>query len=265
MSSGEAPASRFVAEEKTLWERAAETRWGAYLTRHQREALLFGASLPGEPGVSVEVGCEGGRWSRLLHHAGWKVVCTDVDEEMLELCGRRIPEATCVLVQPTDATIPFDGASARLLLVSEVAPVSQSDWFPGEAGRVLEPGGVLVCTFYNPASPRGIAYRMLRRIEAWRRGPGGHFYEHFYGGRSYVAFRRQLERQGFRLLREEGLCWFPFTRQSNSGLVPLCTRLEGLLGLRRLVSVSPFVILVAQKSASHPRTAAGPAPAQTPP
>ncbi|MGH8587191.1 MAG: methyltransferase domain-containing protein [Gammaproteobacteria bacterium] len=193
------------------------------------------------------MGCEGGRWSMLLNNAGWQVVCLDVDADTLALCARRIPEATCVLVEPSDTEIPVDSGAARLLLVSEVAPVSQSNWFPNEAGRVVEPGGILICTFYNPTSLRGMAYRTLRRIEAWRHRSGAHFHEHFYGGASYARFREKLESQGFRLLHEEGLCWFPFSRQSNSGLVPLCTRLEGLLGLRRLVTFSPFVIAIARK------------------
>lgn len=242
-------SAALAAEERTFWERAAETRWGSYMTTHQRAALMHAASLPERPGVSVEVGCEGGRWSMLLHDAGWQVVCSDVDPETLAICGRRIPEATCVLVDASDTRIPVDDGTARLLLVSEVAPVSQSEWFPAEAARVLEPGGILVCTFYNRTSLRGLAYRTLRRIEQLRGHSQAHFQEHYYGGPTYVGFRKTLKALGFQVLREEGICWFPFPRQSNSGLVPLCTRLERALGLRRLVAVSPFVIAIARKEA----------------
>ena len=236
-------------EEKTFWERAAETRWGAYLTERQREALVLASSLPAAPALAVDVGCEGGRWSSVLHDAGWELVCTDTNPDTLALCARRLPEATCLLVDPSDTRIPVHDGAARLLLVSEVAPVSQSEWFPNEAARVLEPDGILVCTFYNPASPRGVAYRLLRRIEARRRPSGARFHAHFYDGRSYSAFRNELERRELRLVYEEGLCWFPFSRQSNARLVPFCTRLERSLGLRRLAAVSPFVILIAQKRA----------------
>lgn len=259
-------------EEKTFWERAAETRWGAYMTEREREALLLASSLADRPALAVDVGCEGGRWSRLLHDAGWDLVCTDVNPETLALCDRRLPEATFLLTDPSATRIPVGDAAARLLLVSEVAPVSQSPWFPDEAARVLEPSGILVCTFYNPASARGMAYRLLRRIEAWRGRPGVRFHEHFYGGRPYAEFRKALRHRGFRVVYEEGLCWFPFSRQSDASLVPLCTALEARLGLRRLTTLSPFVIVIAQKrvhsrrntTRGPRRTALASSPASTP-
>ena len=246
MSAWREPAGSVEQAEKTFWEQAAETRWGSYMTAHERKALVRAMSIAGGPGVSVEVGCEGGRWSKLLYEAGWRVVCTDVDAEALALCGRRLPEATCLLVEPEATTIPVGDGSARLVLVSEVAPVSQSEWFPGEAARVLEQGGILVCTFYNPASLRGLAYRGLRGLQRWRKG-GTRFHEHYYSGPSYARFRKDLQRAGFRMLDQEGICWFPFSRQSDSPLIPICTQIEARLGLRRLTALSPFVIAIAKK------------------
>jgi hypothetical protein len=64
---------------------------------------------------------------------------------------------------------------------------------------------------------------------------------------AYVTFRNELRKHGFCLLHEEGLCWFPFRRSSNSVLVPAFTAAERYLGLSKLVSLSPWVMFVAQK------------------
>ena len=236
--------------DETYWERAARTRWGAYLTEQEREALELGAAAAGEPALAVEVGCEGGRWSKLLHDKGWRMICMDVDADSLAVCQQRIPEATCVLVDPSDRRIGVDSGTARLLLVFEVAPVSQRPEFPSEAARVLEPGGILVCSYYNPASARGLAYRVLRRLESMRRGStdSPRFHPGFYEGDSYRAFRAALRQHGFQILRETGVSWFPFSRESNSRLIPPSTRLEQGLGLRRVPSLSPIDLLVARRA-----------------
>lgn len=49
------------------------------------------------------------------------------------------------------------------------------------------------------------------------------------------------------MLKEEGICWFPFGRDSDSPLVPLATRTEAALRLRRLSALSPWVLGVAAK------------------
>jgi SAM-dependent methyltransferase len=248
LSSSAESTAGFPGEEDTYWERAARTRWGAYLTEHERETLSFAASAAGEPALAVEVGCEGGRWSKMLHDAGWRMICTDVDRDALAVCQRRIPEATCLLKDPADPGLGIDSGIARLLLVFEVAPVTQQADFPAEAARVLEPGGVLVCSYYNPASARGVAYRALRRLEAMRSRTGTrHFHSDFYNGDSYRSFRTGLQQHGFQVLRESGVSWFPFRRESDSRLIPWCTRLEGLLGLRRLPSLGPLDLVVARK------------------
>ena len=45
---------------KTFWETTADTRWGNYITKIEREILLAAANSFSEPGSGLEVGCEGG-------------------------------------------------------------------------------------------------------------------------------------------------------------------------------------------------------------
>jgi hypothetical protein len=68
-----------------------------------------------------------------------------------------------------------------------------------------------------------------------------------YYGTAYYRWKRELRRAGFQMLREEGLCWFPFSRTSNSPLVTLCTTAESRIGLRHLPVFSPWIVFAAQK------------------
>jgi SAM-dependent methyltransferase len=242
------PADADRAE--TYWEEVATSRWGSYVTDREHEHLLA-ALEQARPGVALEVGCEGGRWSKLVHDRGWQVVCTDVDATSLALCKRRIPDAECILVDPEDTRLPAESGRVRLVLVYEVAPVIDAPWFLGEAARVLEPGGLLVCSTWNSRSLRGAAYRVLARLDRQERD-GARRFQTYYRGPSYHAFRKSLGAHGFEVVRERGLCWFPFKRDSDSPLVGPATALETALGLSRLPSLSPWVLTIAMRRPGAP-------------
>jgi SAM-dependent methyltransferase len=218
-----------------------ETTWGRYLTGLQRCSITLAADLFERPGTVLEIGADGGRWSSLLAKQGWEAVCTDVRPMALEVCQSRLPRAKCILVNAADTKIPCATDAANLILCMEVDPVTSSGWFVEEASRVLAPGGILVATLNNKSSLRAVFHKLFRPGDAVTRKQCG-FYEV-----SYHERRNRLRRSGFRIIHEEGCCWPPFARDSNSSLVPSCVRLEKYLGLRRLPLLSPWVVFVAQK------------------
>ncbi|MEJ5277269.1 MAG: methyltransferase domain-containing protein [Thermogemmata sp.] len=199
--------------------------------------LLRVVEMFDQPGTFLEVGCEGGRWSVLLSQRGWRAVCTDINKESLRVCQERLPEARCVLVKEKDTTLPCKSAEVRLVLCIEVIAVLRSDWFICEASRVLESDGVLMGVFLNRHSLRGYLHHLLATVR-------GQFdwYE-----RSYLDWKRSAREKGFEFLYEEGFCWFPIRRSSNSVLVQPAVALEQALGLRRLTSVSPWIVFIARK------------------
>ena len=223
----------------TFWERAATTRWGRYLSRIERLGLLQAAALAGPPAEALEIGCEGGRWSKMLAGQGWRMTCIDVDPAMLAECQRKVPGATCLLSSPQAKTIPCAPAAMDLLLCVEVAPVIGSDWFLPEAGRVLRDHGILTGVCWNRTSLRGWGSRLKGR-----RAPPDDtvFYD-----RAFSRWKKDLRRAGFELVHEEGFCWGPFGRVSNSPLIPWFTKLERLLQLHRLTVFSPWVFFIARK------------------
>lgn len=70
-------------ETLSLWEQAALTRWGRYITETERTLFRQVNRMAGKPGTLLDVGCGEGRWTSLLHREGWKAICADVDERAL--------------------------------------------------------------------------------------------------------------------------------------------------------------------------------------
>jgi SAM-dependent methyltransferase len=234
----EAPAKAAPVETvRTFWENAAETRWGQYVTAIERRAVLAAQAACGAPGMALEVGCEGGRWCRLLNGLGWKMIATDTNPAALRICQERNPTVRCIHVSQQEKQLPVDSETIDLLVCIEV-PVVDKEWFLAEAERVLKPGGVFVGSFMNRASWRGLAANFKSRIRGKER----------YYAASYASFRRSLRRSAFELRDERGCCWAPFGRHSDSRLVPLAARLEGWIGVRRLPLLSPWVVFTAVRS-----------------
>jgi SAM-dependent methyltransferase len=225
---------------RTYWERVATTKWGAYTTDVEKRGILKAHSLSGKPTVALEIGCEGGRWSKLLTDLGWQMTCTDIDEGILAICKQRIPTANCILVNPHDVQLPLASESVDLILCVEVNPVIQSSWFIDEAFRVLGNGKLVVGLSWNMLSLRGLFSHM---VDLLRNG-------HDWYKTVYPFWRRKLRDVGFHILYEEGFCWFPFHRASDSVLVPFFVALEEKLGLRKLAAISPWILFVAQKQSS---------------
>lgn len=107
----------------------------------------------------------------------------------------------------------------NLLLSIEVISVLRTEWFLDEAVRVLEGRGLLVGVFLNKHSPRGYVHHLIdsaRGTFDWYQ-------------RSYMDWKRFAGARGLEFVHEEGYCWFPFRRKSNSPLVPLAIQSERLL------------------------------------
>ncbi len=218
------------------------SKWGRYISAHEERAIRATHARLSPPSDALEIGCEGGRWSVLLNELGWSMTCTDVDAEMLAVCASRLPEARCVLADPDAASLPFPDRCASLVLCIEVQPVVHSEWFPSEVARVLRPEGELTCIVWNRWSARGLATSVITRL----RGRGRH---PFYG-QSYRSWRRRMEATGLQIIDERGLCWFPFSRASNSPLIPLAGAIEARCRLSRLPLLSPWILCTARRVSS---------------
>lgn len=227
-------------DNTTYWEKVASTSWGTSITDIEKRAILKAHDFSRRPAGALEIGAEGGRWSKLLTDLGWSMICTDIDDKTLAVCMKRVPTSSCILVSSDDNKLPCGSESVRLLLCIEVAPVIQADWFTSEAFRVLQNDGLIVGVFWNLLSLRGFLAHARSLFT------GNFDYYKLY----YPFWRRKLlcRGSGYSILYEEGYCWFPFRRDSNSVFVPYFVRLEKWLGLRKLTLISPWIVFIARKS-----------------
>ena len=141
--------------DATYWEKVASTRWGASIIEIEKRAILKAHDLSIKTATALEIGADGGRWSKLLVDLGWSIICTDINDKTLAICKKRIPTANCILTRPDESKLSCESESISLLLCIEVAPVIQSDWFISEASRVLHNDGLIVGVFWNLLSFRG--------------------------------------------------------------------------------------------------------------
>jgi SAM-dependent methyltransferase len=227
-------------DDMTIWDKVALTKWGKYVADTERGLVCRGIELAGQPASGIDLGCGSGRWSRMAAEAGWRMTCIDVDQRALSICQRNLPEAKYLLADPAVQAIPCQTSSAGLLLCIEVGPVIESDWFIPEVSRVLIKGGVLVAVAWNRRSWRGAACRFKYRLTG--NPDGNKFYNH-----RYASWKARLRAAGFQVVYEQGLCWGPARRSSNSFVVPLYVTLERLFRLNRLISWSPWIAFIARK------------------
>lgn len=222
----------------TSWEDVAETKWGRYLEEAEERVLMKAHHLAKPPGTAFEVGCSEGRWSVKMAELGWHMICTDINVSALEICQQRIPTAECITVQTTDTAFPVEDNSIDFFICIEVPSVSNLPWFKAEVARVLKPNGIMISQVWNSHSLRGQYYRFTQLFKEKE-----DFYLH-----GYRSWRKELEGYGFDFLYEEGLCWFPFNRTSDSNLVPYATAIEKKLKLNRIITASPWVLFIARKN-----------------
>ena len=233
------PAAESLPAPETYHERVAQTRWGSYISEHELAAIQTAHRLAGEPGTVLDIGCDGGRWSIVLSEWGWQPICIDVDPDALAICARRLPHAICLREDEDYDRLPVANGSIDLVLCIEVPPVLYSGWFLAECHRALKPGGLAVVVFWNRGSIRGL----VASTRAVRRNT-----YNYYRYR-YVDWMEGVRETGFTTEWEEGLCWAPLSRQSNSALVDPMVQLEETLGLRKLTRYAPWVICVLRRGA----------------
>lgn len=245
MGNDDSPPDTITVLGQTRWEKLAQqTKWGRYLAAIEQESILYAHQLvAAQKGAVLDIGCGGGRWSKLLYSQEREMIGTEIWKEDLDIYNRQIPSGRAILVKTEDQKLPCDDNTVSLTLCIEVPPVINSNWIMKEVNRVLVDKGVFVGTFFNNLSLRGI-------YQNW-------YYVNHHDGEddcynyyqlSFRKWEKELSGQGFTLRRKTGFCWLPFHRESNNALIPITTTFEHLIGLRRLTSFSPWVIFVIQKT-----------------
>jgi ubiquinone/menaquinone biosynthesis C-methylase UbiE len=214
---------------ETHWEKAAKTRMGKYLTQLESD-FVFHVVDPTKTHIVMDVGAEAGRFS--LMAAGSNVTVLGIDIDSYSIRRLKLKDKNVNVMQADARKIPVDNEVFDAVFMIEVL-----DYIPElaetlqECFRILKPNSPFILSFGNQSSAKA----KLRQLR-------GKSYMH-----SYREVMQCLLKTGFTVTKKMGYSWLPFGRSSNSRLVPLLAGAEKLFSLRRIPSLSPWVIACAMK------------------
>ena len=216
--------------KETHWEEAAKTRMGKYLTQIETNFIKNLTEIS-RAKLVIDVGAEAGRFSTIASNNRVNVVSIDIDAYSLRRL--KLKKKAILVVQADARNMPF-----RRYLFDAVIMIEVLDYIPElsevlkECNRILKPNSAFFLSFGNNSSIKA----KLRKLQ-------GRTYMH-----SYKRVMTSLDEAGFKVKAKKGYSWLPFGRTSQSQLVPLMAILEHIFGLRKIPSLSPWVILHAVKS-----------------
>jgi ubiquinone/menaquinone biosynthesis C-methylase UbiE len=216
--------------EETTWEKAAKTRMGKYLTRI--ETSFVADSIAGlRPQMIMDVGAGAGKFSLLEEENNGTVVSIDLDAHGLKRL--KLQNDKVHIIQADARNIPLKNEVFEAIFMVEVLDyISEAEKVFEECYRALKLNGIFVFSFGNKSSVK----QKLRKLR-------GKSYTH-----TYDRIIHWLSATGFSVKRKIGFNWGLFGRTSENRFVPLFTGIEEILGLRRLPSFSPWVMLHVIKS-----------------
>jgi 2-polyprenyl-3-methyl-5-hydroxy-6-metoxy-1,4-benzoquinol methylase len=243
---------QFVAEATAMadlgpdywWDLQNAKRLGNYLTR--TEAQFISSCLEKQARVPIElvldVGAGSGRHSQSLVARGVRVLALETNLLPLQKYLRKEPRVLPCLVQAKSEVLPLRAGSVDCVLCIEVLNVAESRWFWQECGRILRDGGIVVASYLNKHSYKGLIRRLTMMFA--RNPPAWRIWEYTT---TPAAMRSMIAEAGLISAGTRGLNWVPFNRHSNSRMVSWLVSAEQGLGLTRLPSISPWVLLCAKK------------------
>ncbi len=203
---------------------------GRYLTRLESDFISRSVDLSSAR-LIVDVGAEAGRFSLLAAKSNAMVIGVDIDSYSLHRLKQKNKDVT--VIQGDARKIPLrTGIFDAILMVEVLDYIPELSEALDECNRILKLDSPLVFTFGNSSSLKA----KLRKFR-------GKSYLH-----SYKRVRGRLLDSGFTVEEKMGYSWLPVGRMSENPLVPFLAGLERVFGLRRLPSLSPWVMLKVTKS-----------------
>jgi SAM-dependent methyltransferase len=180
---------RFEAEWRARFERFAQTfddeprisGWSDVGLR--RRVAAFSALVPAlglpERGRTLELGCGGGTYVRLLAGLGYRTVGLDYSVPSLQRAMAADPGRKGMYLAGEAYDLPFPTAAFDLVVsIGVLQALSEPARAIMEMSRVLRPGGALVVEALNARGAVALAHRAVARLSGWptrvRAYPPGH-------------------------------------------------------------------------------------------
>ena len=217
------------------WEKAAKTKMGAYLTSIEIAFIKKKVDFS-QTRFIADVGCGGGKYTRLALQSGAEVVSLDRDLDSLRWLRQSSANANPVLADA--AALPLrEGAFDGLFLIEIFDYIAQSEALLMDCGRALKADGLFVLSFGNTASLKS----KLKQLRGNRYMQDRH---------SQKQVMQMLKDAGFLVTGKVGYNWLTMDRQSNSRVIPTLAQIVRLFQLHKLPSYSPWVMVSAKNRKS---------------
>jgi ubiquinone/menaquinone biosynthesis C-methylase UbiE len=214
---------------KTHWEKASETHMGKYLTQVETRFIMNSIDLS-KANTVMDVGAEAGRFSQLSKAASIETISLDIN--LYGLKRLKLKTKNINAIQADARKTPIEDQTIDVIFMIEVLDyIPELDEALAECHRTLKLDASLILSFGNKSSLKA----KLREIR-------GKSYQH-----SYCKVTKALIEAGFSIKKKTGYNWLLFGRMSENRLIPILAKMERLFGLRRIPSLSPWVIIHATK------------------
>ncbi len=224
-----AEPSKPTLTEETHWEKAAKTRMGKYITKTETQFIKKALSFS-TLNTIMDIGAEAGRFSQL--NTNTETISIDIDPKGLKRLKQKAPNT--IIIQADARKVPIKNETLDAITMIEVLDyIPELDQAFQEAFRTLKPQTTLIVSFGNKSSLKA----KLRQIK-------GKSYLHTYNN-----VIQALAKAGFNVKKKTGYNWLLFGRMSQNILIPTLAKTEQLIGLRKIPSLSPWVIVHAVKPA----------------
>jgi ubiquinone/menaquinone biosynthesis C-methylase UbiE len=219
-----------AVSEEIHWEKAAKTRMGKYLTKVETD-FIFNSVDPSQMHTVMDVGAEAGKFSLMVEDTNATVIGIDIDSYGLKRLKLKTKRVNIILADARK--IPLKDETFDAIFMIEVLDyIPEADEALRECYRTLKSNALLILSFGNKSSLKS----KLRELH-------GKSYRHSYSRVMWCLFKT-----GFTVRRKMGYSWVPLGRTSESRFVPFLAVIEKLFALRRIPSLSPWVIVYAVKS-----------------
>ena len=214
---------------KTHWEKASETHMGKYLTQVETRFIMNSIDLS-KANTVMDVGAEAGRFSQLTKAASTETISLDINSYGLKRLKLKTKNINAI--QADARKTPIEDQTFDVIFMIEVLDyIPELDGALAECHRTLKLNASLILSFGNKSSLKA----KLREIR-------GKSYQHSYG-----KVTKALIEAGFSIKKKTGYNWLLFGRMSENQMIPILAKMERLFGLRRIPSLSPWVIIHAKK------------------
>jgi len=218
-----------VAIEKsgeTHWEKAAKTKMGQYLTKIETDFISEAFSLDQDNVTIMDVGAEAGRFSLLAKNKNATIVSIDIDSYSLKRLKNKNRDVH--IIRADARKLPLRNEIFDVIFMIEVLDyINELQAAFDECNRALKPSAPCFLSFGNKSSIKS-------KIKQTR----GQAYRH-----SYRNVIKCLNISGFEIKKRTGYSWILLGRTSENKLLPVLSKFEKYMGLRKIPMFSPWVIV----------------------